>query len=68
MKANDSNSYLSYFTKLVDRYNNTHHHSINKNLLMLIILLWMKKSGPMNYKDIFSDLSREKIIGSFCEK
>ena len=39
MTANDSRSYLSYLNKLVDQYNNTHHHSINKKLLMLIILL-----------------------------
>ena len=30
MTANDSKSYLSYLNKLVDQYNNTHHHSINK--------------------------------------
>ena len=29
MKANDSNSYLSYLNKLVDQYNNTYHHSLN---------------------------------------
>ena len=32
-------SYLPYLNKLVDQYNNTYHHSIKKNLLMLIILL-----------------------------
>ena len=37
--ANDSKSYLSYLNKLVDQYNNSYHHSVNKNLLMLIILL-----------------------------
>ena len=30
MTANDSKSYLSYLSKLVDQYNNTYHHSINK--------------------------------------
>ena len=30
MTANDSKSYLSYLKKLVDQYNNTYHHSINK--------------------------------------
>ena len=30
MRANDSKSYLSYFNKLVDQYNNTYNHSINK--------------------------------------
>ena len=39
MTANNSKSYLSYVNKLVDQYNNTYHHSINTNLLMLIILL-----------------------------
>ena len=28
--ANDSKSYLPYLNKLVDQYNNTYHHSINK--------------------------------------
>ena len=31
MKTNDRKSYLSYLNKLVDQYNNTYHHSINKN-------------------------------------
>ena len=43
MTANDSKSYLAYLNKLVDQYNNTYHHSISKNLLILIILLWLKK-------------------------
>ena len=30
MTANDSKSYLSYLNRLVDQYNNTYHHSINK--------------------------------------
>ena len=30
MTANDSKSYLSYLNKLVDQYNNSYHHSINK--------------------------------------
>ena len=30
MTANDSKSYLSYLNKLVDQYNNTYHHSVNK--------------------------------------
>ena len=28
--ANDSKSYLSYLNKLVDQYNNTYHHYVNK--------------------------------------
>ena len=30
MTADDSTSYLPYLNKLVDQYNNTYHHSINK--------------------------------------
>ena len=30
MTANDSKPYLPYLNKLVDQYNNTYHHSINK--------------------------------------
>ena len=33
MTANDSKSYLPYLNKLLDEYNNTYHHSINKNLI-----------------------------------
>ena len=39
MTANNSKYYLVDLNKLVDQYNNTYHHSINKKLLMLIILL-----------------------------
>ena len=41
MAASDSKSYLSYLNKLLDQCNNTYHRSIDKNLLMLIILLWL---------------------------
>ena len=30
MTATDSKAYLSYLNELVDEYNNTYHHSINK--------------------------------------
>ena len=30
MKTNDNKFYLSYLNKLVDQYNNTYHHYINK--------------------------------------
>ena len=30
MRANDSKSYLPYLNKLLNQYNNTYHHSINK--------------------------------------
>ena len=41
--VNDSISYLSYLNKLVDQFSNTYHQSINKNLLIFIIILWLKK-------------------------
>ena len=31
MTPNENKSYLPYMNKLVDQYNNTYHHSINKN-------------------------------------
>ena len=43
MKANVSKLYLPYLNKLVEKYNNAYHDSINKNLIMVIILLWLKK-------------------------
>ena len=30
MTADDSKSYVSHLNKLVDQYNNSYHHSINK--------------------------------------
>ena len=33
MTANDSKSYLPYLIKLVDQYNNTYRHSINKKAI-----------------------------------
>ena len=33
MTTNDSKSYLPHSNKLVDQYNNTFHHSINKKLV-----------------------------------
>ena len=30
MTANNSKSYLAYLNKLIDQYNNTYHHYINK--------------------------------------
>ena len=45
MIANGNKSYLSYLNKLVNEYSNTYHCSIGKNVLMIIILLWIK---PLN--------------------
>ena len=33
MTANNSSSYPAYLNKLVDQYNNTYHHSTNKNTI-----------------------------------
>ena len=33
MTADDSKSYLPYLNKLVDQYNDTYHHSVNKKLI-----------------------------------
>ena len=33
MTAIDSKSYLAYLKKLVDKYNNIYHHSINKKAI-----------------------------------
>ena len=41
MAANGRKSYHRYLNKLY--INNTYQHSINENLLTLIILLWLKK-------------------------
>ena len=67
MMSNDRKSYLPYLNKLFDQ--NKNHHSINKNLLILIILLQLLniESNPKapkfkvndrvripKYKNIFS--------------
>ena len=44
MIANNSKSYLSYLNILAEQYSNTYHHSVNKNILMLIILFWLEKT------------------------
>ena len=65
MTANDTKSYLPDLNKLVDQYNNTYQHSINKKtLLMLIILLLLNPKAPRftvyvrvritKYQNIFS--------------
>ena len=44
MTVDGSKCYLNNLDKLVDQYNNTFHHSICKNpILILIILLWLIK-------------------------
>ena len=53
--------------KLVDEYNNTYHHSIGKNPVMLIIILWLKKLNgvlkPLNFKSVIeSELLNKRIF------
>ena len=50
MTANDSKSYLSYLKKLVDQYNNTYHHSINKKPINADYSALTEKT-EMNSKD-----------------
>ena len=35
MTANERKSYLSYLNKLVDQYNNTYHHFINRKPIIV---------------------------------
>ena len=50
MTANDSNSYVTYLNKLVDQYNNTYHHSINK------------KSINADYSALTEQIKRNPIV------
>ena len=43
MTGSDNKFYLGYLHKLVHEHNNIYHRSIIKNLLMIIILFWLKK-------------------------
>ena len=43
MTANDNKSYLSYLNKLVDSYNNTYHHFINKKPINADYLAFTEK-------------------------
>ena len=69
MAANDSKPYLSYLNKLVEQYNNSYHHSINKksinaNYFALTENIETSPKGPKfkvndrvsitKYKNIFS--------------
>ena len=49
-------TYLTYLNVSVDQYNNTCHHLLTKNLLMLIILL-MIKSELLSIKKILVKLT-----------
>ena len=39
MTINNNKFYLGYLNKLIDQYNNAYHRSIDKKLLILIILI-----------------------------
>ena len=69
MTANDNKSYLPYLNKLVDQYNNTYHHFINKKsinhdysalnekiepILKLLNLKFNDRVSITKYKNIFS--------------
>ena len=47
MTANDSKCYLPYLIKLVDQYNNTYHHSINKKPINVNYSALTKKLRPI---------------------
>ena len=78
MTGNDSKSYLSYLNKLVDEYNNTYHHSINKKPINTDYSVLTEKieTNPIalkfkvndrvkiiKYKNIFSKGYTEKCSG-----
>ena len=44
MTANDSKSYIFYLNKLVEQYNNTYHHSLNKKLINAVYSALTKNS------------------------
>ena len=47
MRANDNKSYLLYLNKLVDQYNNTYHHSINKKPINADYSAFTEKLTPI---------------------
>ena len=60
MTANDSKSYLSYLNWLVDQYNNTYHHSVNKRP----IYADYSASTSKKLRRILSLLSLKLMVGS----
>ena len=77
MTAKDRKSDVSYLNKLVDQYNNTYHHSINKNpindayfpsnkkklrqILKLLNLKWWRVIITKS-KNIFSKVGQKKYL------
>ena len=55
MTADDGKSYLPYLNKLLDQYNNTYHHSINKKPINTNYSVLTEKiesnSKPNNFKE-----------------
>ena len=43
MTDSKSKSCLAFLKKVVDEQNNTYHHSIDKRLLVVVFLLFLKK-------------------------
>ena len=43
MAANNSKSYLSCLNKIVDEYNNTYHHSINRKPIIFDYSAWTER-------------------------
>ena len=67
MTANDSKSYLPYLNKLVYQYNNTYHHSINKNLINADFSVLTEKIETNTKARKFNDRVRiTKFKNIFC--
>ena len=62
MAANDSKSYFHYLNKLVDQYNDTYHHSINKKPINADYSALTKKIETKYKAPRFQVNNRVKII------
>ena len=61
MTANDSKFYLSYLNKLVHQYNNSYHHSINKEPINTDYSVFNKKIETNHKAPKFKVNDRVKI-------
>ena len=61
MTANESKSHLSYLNKLVDQYNNTYHHSINKEPINTVYSALTEKIEPNSKAPKFKVNDRVRI-------
>ena len=59
--ANDIKSYLLYLNKLVDQYNNTYHHSVNKKPINTDYFALTEKSETNNKAPKFKVNDRVRI-------